>query len=195
MDDVLCLINTCRLNPESTLSVKDYGDNSWLPWVRENCKPSTVAGYETRWNRYIAPRVASIALRDFRTVDAANLLAEVHREFGISKSGLQHCRSLLSGVFALARNQGVLDKPNPCEGVMIPRKATAPAEMHAATPEEVLAILNALENEKPKDMEIDAAFRLKAQAAVALMFFAGLRPGEARGVSWEDFDGKRLTVK
>ena len=26
------------------------------------------------------------------------------------------------------------------------------------------------------------------------MFFAGLRPGEARGARWEDYDGKRLFV-
>src|SRR3981081_4830195 len=26
------------------------------------------------------------------------------------------------------------------------------------------------------------------------MFFAGLRPGEARGICWEHFDGKRLYV-
>jgi len=34
----------------------------------------------------------------------------------------------------------------------------------------------------------------KARAAVALMFFAGLRPGEARGICWEHYDGKRLFV-
>ncbi len=34
----------------------------------------------------------------------------------------------------------------------------------------------------------------KARTAVALMFFAGLRPGEARGICWEHFDGKRLFV-
>jgi integrase len=199
VDDVLAPINTGRLNPESTLTVKEYGDNSWLPWVRQNCKPSTIAGYETRWDRYVAPRVAKIALRDFRTVDAANLLTEIHREFNLSRSGLQHCRSLLSGIFALARNQGVLDKPNPCEGVMIPRKANPAKEMHATTADEVLAILNALENAKigneGEEVEVDASFRLKAQAAVALMFFAGLRPGEARGLEWTDFDGKRLMVR
>jgi integrase len=27
------------------------------------------------------------------------------------------------------------------------------------------------------------------------MFFAGLRPGEARGARWEDYDGKTLSVK
>jgi integrase len=34
----------------------------------------------------------------------------------------------------------------------------------------------------------------KARAAVALMSFAGLRPDEARGIRWEDFDGKRLYI-
>ncbi len=33
------------------------------------------------------------------------------------------------------------------------------------------------------------------RAAIGLTFFAGLRPGEARGVRWEDYDGKHLTVE
>ena len=36
---------------------------------------------------------------------------------------------------------------------------------------------------------------MKARAAVALMFFAGLRPGEARGALWQDYDGKRLMIR
>jgi len=34
----------------------------------------------------------------------------------------------------------------------------------------------------------------EARAAVALMFFAGLRPGEARGICWEHYDGERLYI-
>ena len=45
-----------------------------------------------------------------------------------------------------------------------------------------------------EDKEITPEQRLKARAAVALQFFAGLRPGEARGARWEDYDGKRLSV-
>ena len=63
-----------------------------------------------------------------------------------------------------------------------PRKAAASKDTHAAAPDEALAILEVL----------GTAGGQKARAAVALMFFAGLRPGEARGVCWEDFDGKRL---
>jgi integrase len=68
---------------------------------------------------------------------------------------------------------------------MVPKKASAPAQTHAATPDEVLLIIAILEKEG----------EWKARAAVALMFFAGLRPGEARGIRWEDFDGKRLFVR
>ena len=68
---------------------------------------------------------------------------------------------------------------------MIPKKAAAPKETHASTPDEVLSSMDALEN----------AGELQACTAVALMFFAGLRPGEARGARWQDFDGKRLNVR
>ncbi len=42
---------------------------------------------------------------------------------------------------------------------------------------------------------LEKAGEKKARAAVALVFFAGLRPGEARGARWEDYDGKRLFVR
>jgi integrase len=67
---------------------------------------------------------------------------------------------------------------------MVPKKAAAPAPTHAATPEEVLVILEILRK----------AGEWKARTAVALMFFAGLRPGEARGICWEHYDGKRLYI-
>ena len=108
---------------------------------------------------------------------------------------LKKVKAILSGIFTLARNQGVLDAPNPVPGTMIPKKATAPTEMHAASPEEVVAILDAIETAEPKGKEFERLQRLQAQAAVALQFFAGLRPGEARGARWEDYDGKRLSVR
>jgi integrase len=185
VDEVLMPINSGSVRPESTLSVAEFAEEHWLPWAKVNCKPSTVAGYQTLWNTYLSPYLQKISLRDFRTVDACNLFAEIHRQKGIGRTTLQHCKSHLSGIFTLARNQGALDSPNPIQGGMIPKKASAPAETHAATPEEVLAILEILRKEG----------EWKARAAVALMFFAGLRPGEARGARWEDYDGKRLFVK
>jgi len=183
-DEILGPINSGKVRPESTLAVAEFAEGNWLPWARENCKPSTVAGYETLWNAYLAPYLKEISLRDFRTVDAANLFAQIHRNHKIGRTTLQHCKSRLSGIFTLARNQGALDAPNPIQGSLIPKKAAAPEKTHATTPDEVVAILEILRK----------AGEWKARAAVALMFFAGLRPGEARGIRWEDFDGKRLFV-
>jgi integrase len=184
-DDVLGPINSGKLKAESTMTVAEFAEGNWLPWARENCKPSTVAGYETLWKTYLVPYLRKISLRDFRTVDAANLFAEIYYQHKIGRTTLQHCKSRLSGIFTLARNQGALDSPNPVQGAMIPKKAAAPAKTHATTPDEVMQILSILEK----------AGEWKARAAVALMFFAGLRPGEARGARWEDYDGKRLFVR
>jgi integrase len=86
---------------------------------------------------------------------------------------LKKAKAILIGVFTLARNQGVLDASNPVPGTMLPKKAAAPPEMHATTPEEVVAILDAIENAKPEGKEIKRLQRLQAKAAVALQFFAG----------------------
>ncbi len=178
-------INEGRMRPESTLPVADFVENFYLPFVEGNFKPSTIKGYKTLWNVYLAGRLDRVVLRDFRTVDAGKLLADIHRQNDLGRTTLKHIKSLLSGVFTFAKNQGAFDGVNPIRDAMIPKKANKPVDTHATSPDEVLAIMDAL----------DKAGERKASAAVALMFFAGLRPGEARGVRWEDYDGKRLNIR
>ena len=161
-EEILGPINSGKVRPESTLTIAEFAERHWLPWARENCKPSTVAEYQTTWKTYLSPYLQKVTLRNFRTVDAANLFAEIHRRHSIGRTTLHHCKSRLSGLFTLARNQGALDSPNPIEGAMIPKKAAAPSKTHAATPDEVMAILDLLEK----------AGEWKARAAVGLMFFA-----------------------
>ena len=123
-------------------------------------------------------------------MDAANTLAYFAGK-GWGRSSLKHAKSLLSGIFTYAKNLGVLDGVNPVQGTTIPRKAAAPAETHASTPDEVVAILDVLKRAKG----LEERQKLQAQTAIGLTFFAGLRPGEARGGRWEDYDCKWLRVK
>jgi integrase len=178
-------INEGRTRPEGTLVLSEFVEKHYVPFFEENHKPSTVNGYKYVWEMYLAPRLKTITVRDFRTVDAAMLLADVHRANRLGRASLKHIKSFLSGVFTYAKNQGVIDGVNPIRDTMLPKKAAAPEETYATTPDEVLVIMEALRE----------AGQLKARAAVALMFFAGLRPGEARGVQWEDYDGKRLIIR
>src|SRR5713101_710748 len=48
-------INEGRTRPESTLAVAEFVESHYLPFVEENYKPSTVAGYKTLWRIYLAP--------------------------------------------------------------------------------------------------------------------------------------------
>jgi integrase len=126
-------------------------------------------------------RVAGkITLRDFRCVDATNLLAELHRKHSLGKCTLGHCKTLLSLVFKSAKQLGFLDGMNPVTDAKVPKAAAAGKPTHAYTPQEVQTMLETL----------DGVPRL----AIALMFFAGLRPSEARGLRWTDYNAKTKTL-
>ena len=180
-DEVLRPINTGKVRPESTLTLAEYGDFHFMPHVEADLKPSTHNGYKWIWNTYIKPRAEKIPMRDFRCVDATTMLADIHAEHGLGRQSLRHCKSVLSAVFTYAKQQGVIDGINPVMDAAIPRKAAKSKPTHAATPTEVSEMLNVLSG--------------NAKVAVALMFFAGLRPGECRGLKWSDYDGKLLHVR
>ncbi|HKV23143.1 MAG TPA: site-specific integrase [Candidatus Acidoferrum sp.] len=182
-------LNEGRTDARSSLTLVAFVGEYYEPYTRGSLKPSTVHGYSKLWEA-LSPRVGEVRLRDFRTVDAANMLAHFAQR-GWGRRSLQHAKSLLSGIFTYAKNLGVLDGVNPVQGTIIPRKAVAPSETHASTPDEVITILDVLKRAK----SLPERQKLQAQTAIALMFFGGLRPGEARGATWENYDGKTLSIK
>jgi integrase len=174
LDAKLLSANEGRESPESTLTVADYAENYFLPYAKSELKQSTAHGYAGIFKTYLKPRLASIALRDFRTVDMTNLLAEILECHGLGRKSLRHCKSLMGTIFSHAKNAGVLDGANPIRDSRIPRAAKASAPTHAYTPAETIAMLDVLTG--------------TAKRAIALMFFTGLRPGEARAAKWTDLD-------
>ena len=189
LDEILRPLNEGRADVQGTLTLASFVGDFYMPYVRGNLKPSTYHGYLKLWRDALAPRVGEIRLRDFRTVDAAKLLAALAGK-GWGRRSLKHAKFLLSGIFVYAKNLGALDGVNPVRDALLPKKASSPAETHATTPEEALAMLEAL----GKAADLDVVQRIQAQTAIGLTYFAGLRPGEARGLRWEDYDGRKLRV-
>jgi integrase len=181
LDAKLKPLNDGSSSPESTLSIADYGDKYFFPYVEREFKPSTTYGYRQYWRMYLKARVTKIALRDCRCVDVTNLLAAIHLDHKLGRATLKHCKALLSSIFRHAKQAGVLDGSNPVTDAAIPRAAAASKPTHAYSPEEILLMLDALSG--------------NAKNAVALMYFCGLRPGEARAAKWEDYDGKNLRIR
>jgi integrase len=181
LDEKLKPLNERRAKPESTLSVAKYAEEFFLPFAESELKPSTVHGYKGLWRMYLKPRLDSVSVRDFTCGQATKLLSGIHHEHRLSRKSLRHCKSLLSAIFVHAKRNDVIAGDNPITDAGIPRAAAAAEQAHAYSAEEVMALLNVLTG--------------TARTAVALMFFTGLRPGEARAVRWTDYDGKNVRVR
>jgi integrase len=173
--------NEGRSAPEGTLTVGQYVEGFFLPYTKAELKASTANGYSNLWKGYIKPHVQTITMRDFRCVDATKTLVAIHRKHRLSKKSLRHCKGLLSSIFTHAKQNGAIDGANPVMDAGIPRAAKAGVPTHAYTSQEIIAMLNALTG--------------VARTAIALMYFSGLRPGEARGIRWTDFDADKGLLK
>jgi integrase len=122
--------------------------------------------------------MADYALRDVTTAIVYRLLSDVTRAYSLNVETVGKICSILFGMFNYAICTGELPDgaKNPVEGVILPESATQPEPTEAATREEVQALLTALKGQP------------LARAAVSILSFCGVRPGEARGLRWEDWD-------
>jgi integrase len=179
-EDFLRPINESGALPQLVTQIGEFVENTYLPWAREALRPSSYAGYQRIWRAYLSSRVKEIPLRDFRPVDTANILRSVWQEKQLGRSSLRHVKAFLSGVFTHARSLGLYAGANPVRNILLPMRAAAGAETVATAPEEALAMMKALSG--------------KARAAVALIYFTGLRPGEARGAQWQDYEQGELKI-
>jgi integrase len=106
-----------------------------------------------------------------------------HAKDGKGGRTLSHIKWFLSGVYVYAISSGVVPK-NPVPDAKWLVKVARPEKQTEYSLETVLSMLRILE---PLD--------LRAAVAVALAYFAALRPAEIRGLKWEDYDGAELNIK
>lgn len=175
--------------PRSSDLFANYVRDVYLPFVRDTMKPSTYAGYKTYWERYIKPRVGNFALRDFTVAIVSDLLEDVAKSHSLNKDTVSKVRSILSGIFTYAMGKGHFPArskaDNPASCALIPRTAAEPRNTVAATREEVATYLARL-GELGMVLE---------RAAVAIVAYTGIRPGEARGLRWEEWDRSEAHIR
>ncbi len=173
-------LNAGKFTPESGMVLMEFVEKIYLPYIEE-LRESTKKGYREIWNNHIRDRAGRIRMREFRTVDASKMLKAIAEDNDLSKTTLQHIKSVLSGVFTHAKNEGAFDGVNPVQDARIPRSAREPGETYAYNLTQIRCILEPLP--------------LLPKAVVAAASFAGLRRGELRGLEWLDYTGDSLTVK
>jgi integrase len=165
------------------VGLSEYIEKHYLPWTTENKAAVTANSYKRVWERYWKPSIAAtLKLTELRTADVTAVLTH-HAKSGLGARTLSHAKWFLSGVYEHAIASGIVPK-NPVPDAKWLCKVERPAKQMEYSLPEVLSMLSIL-----------GAVNLQAAAAVALCYFAALRPAEARGLKWEDYNGEELQVR
>jgi integrase len=168
------IITTRKPQPQPTKEVliTEYWEQAYLPTVKRGLKPSTVAGYEDIWERHLKEHFTGRSFQAYEPVHGNKLLNDlVAEKYG--RRTVAHVRSLASGIFTHAINDGVLTE-NPWRNVKTKIKPPKPKETADYTLSELMDIVN------------NKLTRIDAQLIVCLAGLMGLRPSEIVGLSWPD---------
>jgi integrase len=155
------------------VSVVDFWNDTYLPWLEKEKRPSSVRGYKTIWQKHLEPHFKGRSLREYRTFQGSGFLSQLAAT--LSRNSLQHVRSLASGIFSGACARGLLDT-NPWRDA----KSFVTPKVTAATDHYLLG--------EAEDVMNALVSRVDAQAVFALAFWLGLRPAEIVGLKWDDVD-------
>jgi integrase len=167
------------------LTVGAFWDSTYLPWVKKNKRFSTLRGYEYVWKLYVKAELATRPIDSYRTIDASEFLTGLTTR--LNGKSLSHVRALMSCIFAHAANtkdsngNPYVDR-NPIRDVKVLANQDESEERAAYTPEETIAIINAIQ-------------RTEAKLFFALCAVLGMRPSEAAAVKWENVSDGVLNVR
>ena len=137
----LAPITRSTTEPLRITKLGDFLDRVYLPFAKQQKRPSTYRGYSHVWENYLKPCCEAAWLREVKTYHVQLWLEEIARVHGISKTTLKHVKHLLSGIFRHAAQQGFFDGANPAKLAEVPVFAPNGAETRAYSLEEIAAML------------------------------------------------------
>ncbi len=175
-------VNAGREVVTGDVPLAEFVEKQYLPWCEANKSAATANGYTRVWENYWKPHVGTVTLTSLQTSQVTAVLTE-HAKGGKGPRTLSHIKWFLSGVYVYAVSSGVVPK-NPVPDAKWLVKVARAGKQTEYSLETVLAMLRILE---PLD--------LRAAVAVALAYFAALRPAEIRGLQWADYDGAELNIR
>jgi integrase len=170
-------LNQNSAEPLCVTKLGDFVDRVYLPFAKQQKRPSTHRGYSQMWSDYLKTRCEAAWMREVKTHHVQSWLEEIALEHAISKTTLKHVKNFLSGVFRHAAQQGYFDGASPVKLAEIPAFAPNGAETKPYSLEEVATMLKVLSE--------------PSATAVATAAFTGLRLGELRGLTWDSYEPAR----
>jgi hypothetical protein len=98
---------------ERIVTIDDFVEGVYLPWNEEHRRPSTAKGYRDIWEDHLKTLCARIWLKDARTYHVQGWLNQIGTD-KLSRNTLKHVKSVISGIFTLAKQQDYFQGGKPC---------------------------------------------------------------------------------
>jgi integrase len=175
----MATINSGTVPADRIVTIGDFVQQVYLPWIADHKRPSTAKGYRDIWEDHLKPLSEQVWLKDTRTYHVQSWLNQIGTG-KLSRNTLKHVKSVVSGIFTLAKQQDYFQGENPARDSAINPKSAEPQETYAYTLEEIQTILALLPE--------------PAATAFAVAAFMGLRHGEIQGLLWENYRDGELHV-
>lgn len=177
-EEILAPFNRGTARPQSSDTVEQFIEHTYLPYCKRELRPSTHNGYAYIF-RSVKPHLRGLRLRQFGAFEANRLLADIASGKDFSTTSLQHMRAFLTGAFSYAvRNE--LMTVNPMREARSPKGKRSP-ETHAYSIKEVEGMLAVLPE--------------PARTVVLTAALTGLSRSELPGLRKDDLVGNDLYVR
>ena len=177
-------LNTGHSFKPSEMSYSDYLDY----WMKEHCevnlKYHTIEAYKSIIKNHVKPKFGYYRLSTITTATLQEFVNQEYLDGGYSKNFLKNILKVLKTSFGYATDVVGFVKVNPAEKVRLPRydiPDTDPA--HIFTKEEIDKILTRFSRNKCM------------YYAVLTAYHTGLRVSEVFGLTWEDIDFEKKTLR
>jgi integrase len=175
----MAAVNSGTMDPERVVTINDFVERVYLPWIKEHKRPSTAKGYRDIWEDHLKAHCGKLWLKNTQTYTVQGWLNQIGKG-KLSRNTLKHIKSVISAIFKLSKQLGYFQGENPARDTAINPGAAAPAETYAYSLDEIHAILAVLPE--------------PAATAFAVAAYTGMRHGEIQGLRWEDYHDGALQV-
>lgn len=176
--------NTGNVFKPATISVSDYLDYWMKTYCEINLRYATIETYKNVIKNHIKPRLGFYRLSQITTATLQEFINNIYVEKGFSKAYLNTILKILKGSFGYATDVVEFIPSNPALKVKLPRydmPQNDPA--HIFTPEELEIIFNRFRNSHT------------VYYAFLTAYYTGLRISEVFGLTWEDIDFEKKTLR
>lgn len=113
-------INRDRLNANSRVTLAAFVESAYLPWTKEELRASTSKGHHEIWRNYLREPAGDLRIREFRTVDANRLLRAIAKDRDLTRTTLQHIKSVMTPSSPTPKMRVCLIERTPSRGLWSP---------------------------------------------------------------------------